>query len=123
MFSWKPIRGTNLTNKVEVCGRIAFDAANADVISEGKGFTAARTGVGVHTITMAPDLPGFEFKGARLQYSANAAVDLVPQSGGYVSSTGVFTYRLLAAAAATEAPAANANNWLYFELVFGSTVE
>lgn len=122
----KPELGHNMTNVKRYGFRIALDAANAPTLSEGRGASVARTGVGVYTITLA-DLPASaEFKYAMLTLNqAAGALDLRVTSGGYNSTTGVFTFftSLTSTGAQANPPAVGAQNFVSVELVFGSPTE
>lgn len=126
MIGVKPELGHNMTEVKRYGYRVALDAANAPTLTEGRGAVAARGGVGIYTLTFQ-DLPqGAEFKYATVTLNqAAGTLDLRVTSGGYASSTGVFTFytSLTSTGAQANPPAAGAQNFVSVELVFGSPTE
>lgn len=129
MVSVKPELGCNMTAFKAYRYKIALDAGNAPTLQEGRGATAARTGVGVYTLTMVPaaDLAvGAEFKGMTVTLNqAAGTLDLRVTTGGYASATGIATFytSLTSTGAQANPPAAGAQNFVTVELFFGSPTE
>ena len=121
MLGTYPEIGSSMPALRRFCFLIAPDGTSAPTLSEGKGATVSYSATGKILITFA-ELPKGEFKGALMGTSFSAATALDVQGQGYNATTGVFTVQYVDYTGAAAAPsAANANNWLYVELIFGSS--
>lgn len=106
---------------VYVDGSFAPNSTSAvdSTSNKGKGFTVARSDVGVFTLTLTNDYLDLVSATATAQLAT--AADIVPQFGTYTAGTATaqatLVLRLNAGATPTDV-SANANNRVNFHLVF-----
>lgn len=79
---------------------------------KGDGISAAaRTGVGVYTVTLA-DTDWVSFVNANIQYMVGAE-DTIIQLTSFVASTGVLTFTILTAGSAADVTSASTSEIIY----------
>lgn len=110
--------GSNTVGTVSIRGRFAPQGVGTPTVTFGKGFTVARTGVGVFTVTIPKPMLG-TLAGWRLDVRTVTLIDVEVQGGTWVASTGVFTIRTRTSTTNAAADiAANADNEVSFALIF-----
>lgn len=107
---------------VMIKGRFYFNGTSSPATVYGKGFTVARSGVGLYTITFTDRFPelhsvNFGFANATGTVQAHAVIT-GSVVGGSATNTLSFTY---CHAATPTDPAAAATNWMSFEVQFRNT--
>lgn len=103
-------------------GRFLFNGTSSPATTYGKGFTIARTGVGVYTITLQDRYAELESvywgagKSAAVAWQVSVTGNV---TGGSATNTLSFTYLEESAGTFAAAdPVANAANWLSFTIAY-----
>lgn len=114
---WHDVR-TPGRNKVVIDGRFNPNGVNPVTGVIGIGFTVARTGVGIFTITLEDAYASLESAHATVQLVA--AADTYAQFGAYDATLRTLIVRTLTAGVPADI-AADTNNRVHFELTMRNT--